>query len=533
MAMPPPTTYPPANAPQAQTAAPQGWTVVQQGQQGATSLEQLHAATQLHQQQFFSESRKKNRLNGSTPAGTAQNTRAGTPPPNAVQGAASSQQQVGSSLFQPFLSDETVARQLTLGALGADINSEKDLKRVEDTKVATVGDVFRIMRGYHVQVVRPEMVHITNQIEQAFVHLDSRVTYVADNLAWLQADNGKEQRQRASLMVTLQGFPENMSPTHRQYPIRWMLCQVNSLTVHVSMLGLPFSVNDNSIFQVLASEPVTIKIGKTPQGDDKWSSMTMLTFKGFDLRKEFTDTYVGKGNIPLYSDANTAVPGKHLITLFSTPQYQRKLEAPLRVLMRALNNTASYKDHNMVPLWKSLTLMTPRESKDFQEDATACASFCYVHKEGRLTCVIHIVNDVIADLQALTEQTNPDGDYLSVWEAAWNDQIFGPTLQEDMLEDAQKQALMQAATQAKGIRAPKGKGGGKSRHWAQALVHCDSDNPYPVDVEWKPYAANEMIPFNWNEYCMKFKKDDQKVADKIAITLKGKPEARGSDSMET
>ena len=254
------------------------------------------------------------------------------------------------------------------------------------------------------------MVHITNQIEQAFVHLDSRLTYVADNLAWLQADNRKEQRQRASLMVILQGFPETMSPTHRQYPIRWMLCQVNALCQHVSMLGLPFSVNDNSIFQVLASDPVTIKTGKSPQGEEQWSSMTMLTFKGFDLRKEITDTYVGKGNIPLYSDTNTAVPGKHIITLISTPPHQRKLEAPLRLLMRALNSTARFKDHNMVPLWKPLPLMTPTESNDFQADATACASFCYVHKEGRLTCVVHVIDDIISDLRVSSEQTDSNGE---------------------------------------------------------------------------------------------------------------------------
>ena len=181
----------------------------------------------------------------------------------------------------------------------------------------------------------------------------------------------------------------------------------------------------------------------------------------------------------------------------------------------------------MVPLWKSLTLMTPTEYKEFQADATACASFCYVHKEGRLTCVVHVVDDIINDLRASSEQTDSNGEYLSIWESAWNDQIYGPTLQEDMLEDARKQALLHTAQQSQGGRVPKGKGGGKSRHWAQALVHCDSDNPYPVDVEWKPYASADLIPYNWNEYCTKFKKDDEKVSEKNATTFKGNPEARG------
>ena len=169
MAAPPAATYPPANAGPGQGQGQEDWNMVQ-ASGVSQGLSGIQAATQLHQQSFFAEARKRNRLNGSTPAGTAQNTRANTPPPGAGQPAASSagaEPQAAPNLLMPFFSDDAVARQLTLGQLGANMQNETDLKRVEDLPVHAVGDVMRIVRGYHVQVIRPEMVHITNQVEQA------------------------------------------------------------------------------------------------------------------------------------------------------------------------------------------------------------------------------------------------------------------------------------------------------------------------------------------------------------------------------
>ena len=71
--------------------------------------------------------------------------------------------------------------------------------------------------------------------------------------------------------------------------------------------------------------------------------------------------------------------------MYSTPQFQRKLEAPIR----ALNHTALNKDANMVPLWKSLTLMWPCDCKDFQEDAKACGCVEYDEKDGSFICTLH------------------------------------------------------------------------------------------------------------------------------------------------
>ena len=512
-----------------------GWNMVQAGTATATPQQgQLvpipnnfpgglsEAATVLHQTSVFEDRRQKQvRLNGTTP------NPSGAVTPQAGAGAAQGSDDTPPRLLQALRLDDDTATQLTLGGLGANINDPTSLEAVAQAPVQNVGDVLKVMQSFHKFVIQPEMYQLTQQVEQAFTVLDDKVNYVMCNLLWLQADNRKEQRQRSSLMVLLQGFPKEMDPPHRLYTILWMLQQVNEFANYITRMGIPYSVNDESVLNVLATLPVTIKMGKY------WSTMTLLTFKGFDLRLEFTNTYVGKGNTPLYAKADTPVAGKHIQVLFATPQFQRKLEAPIRVLMRALNKLDKYANCSMVPLWKSLTLMFPTEGKELDHTATACCTIVYQQEKGKLVCKIHILNSLCLELSADSEDMNPHkrdevtGDQVpySIWESAWDEQIFGPTLQEDALEDAQKSAFMQTdhtATPGKG----KGKGRGKGKHWSRAVVHMDSDNPFPVPVEFVYHDDDQPIAFNWNEYVAKFRgKEGEKVDEaKVSpITVKGKP----------
>ena len=77
-------------------------------------------------------------------------------------------------------------------------------------------------------------------------------------------------------------------------------------------MGFSQTADGDQILQVLGTEPITLQQGK------EWSSMTMLVFKGFDLRKMASDVYVGKPNTPLYEDKSKAVEGSHIQVLFST-----------------------------------------------------------------------------------------------------------------------------------------------------------------------------------------------------------------------
>ena len=66
--------------------------------------------------------------------------------------------------------------------------------------------------------------------------------------------------------------------------------------------------------------------------------------------------------VPLYQDGSTPVRGHHIRATPSSPQFQRKLEIPLRVLLQALNVQEAGMPSQVVILWKTLTVMAPQES---------------------------------------------------------------------------------------------------------------------------------------------------------------------------
>ena len=499
-------TAAPATGPIATTPVADNWNMVNQvGGFGTVGYSTDVVAA--HQDLFFQENRKKqSRLNGSTP----NLSTAPTPSAAASSGSGSTAQ---ATLLQHVKVADDVAMTVALGELGVDINDPKQIQKGMDNKITTAGEVLKLVNAYHKAVIRPEMVHLTIQLDQVLIKLDNRVNFVQANLNWLATDQRKEQRQRASVTLMFNGFPKDMSPEKRLYMIKWMLSQVPALCAWVNRMGFNHTAVSpgDSIFHVLATEPITLQYGK------KWSSMTMLVFKGFELRKSAADIYVGKGNTPLYTDEKTAVGGQHVQVLYSTPQYQRKLEVPIRVLMKALNNIAQYEDCNMVPLWKSLTLMFPTDNKELDENARACAHVEYKDEQGELTCILHIAKEVHGFLlQEHPTTLHEDGSKCDQWEAAWYAQLWGTTLDEDKLESSAKQS-MQAGVAPPGISA---KGKGKGKHWAQALVHADESNPFPIKLTWK---AHDHVPFNWNEYCMKFRRDDMKVDEDKATTNQGKP----------
>ncbi len=198
-------------------------------------------------------------------------------------------------------------------------------------------------------------------------------------------------------------------------------------------------------------------------------------------------------------------------------------------MMRALNATSLYKDLQMIPLWKTLTLMKPAQTKDFDPDAIAGCSITYEDKDHtEMTCTIHILGELIRAIAEEGDETDADGAAISHWTAAWNMQMYGVTMVEDQLESEAKNQMSVDSTHhtaPPGLTGSKGKGKGKSKskHWAAALVHVDYANPFPIKVNWKIYLDDDYIPYNWNDYCQKMNQPDQKVDDKHAITTKGKP----------
>ena len=118
--------------------------------------------------------------------------------------------------------------------------------------------------------------------------------------------------------------------------------------------------------------------------------MTLLTFRAYDLRSSFLEIYGGMGS-PVYTDESTPVKGHHIKVAPCSPQWQRKLESPLRVLLSCVN---SHPDHNaqirLTILWKTLTLMEPVDGDEFKA-VKAWARLFYFEENGEFQGRLEVV----------------------------------------------------------------------------------------------------------------------------------------------
>ena len=123
-------------------------------------------------------------------------------------------------------------------------------------------------------------------------------------------------------------------------------------------------------------DPVTV-----PQAGGH-SEMSMITFKSWDVRSSFLRRFGGQSGTPLYHTVEQPVAGRHVKVSPCAPQWQRKLEAPLRVVLSAVNAHEDWQGMTLTILWKSLTVMKPSQERDFIPDHTAWARLFYEEKEG-------------------------------------------------------------------------------------------------------------------------------------------------------
>ena len=148
----------------------------------------------------------------------------------------------------------------------------------------------------------------------------------------MASENRALQKQSAALMVILTGWDTSMSPSERLFMVNWMLEQITHVQAFLQQRGWANFDGEYKYLNVLSADPST-----PPAGAQKWSSVTLLSFKSWDLRKAFMEAYGGTQGTPLYKDARTPVPRHHIRATPSSPQFQRKLEIPIRVLLQALN----------------------------------------------------------------------------------------------------------------------------------------------------------------------------------------------------
>ena len=267
---------------------------------------------------------------------------------------------------QPVTLDDHTAFQATASVAGVNINDPSQVEAYAQQQVKTVQDVFNVVRSYHTAVIRPEMRGMIKQLEYSIRNVEDSVFNCQRELQFMVTENRSTQKHASGLMLVTTGWPNELGPEKRVYMLGWMLSNTPEVVKHLQNMGLLANPCDHTAlkpqfwFNILAQDPVTV-----PQGAGRFSGMTLLTFKAWEMRSAFLKQYGGQSGTPLYIDEATPQPNRHARVSPCTPQWQRKLEMPLRVLIQALNNHPETTGKRLVILWKTLTIMAPTENRDF------------------------------------------------------------------------------------------------------------------------------------------------------------------------
>ena len=191
------------------------------------------------------------------------------------------------------------------------------------------------------------------------------------------------------------------------------------------------------------------------------------------------------------------------------------MELPLRVILAAINLLPDTEPKQVVILWKTLTIMAPQQSRQFDEQIVAAARLHYHTADGKLQGILEVTQATFDILQA----TPPDeamSDEASVWQHCWNKIAFGPQHYLDVAEsELFKQAATEASHSASGIKYGK-----PSRHWTAPVVYSAGHNPFPIELQIRKV---DRVAFVWDEYCDKIRQLDAKVGDYKQATYQGPP----------
>ena len=90
----------------------------------------------------------------------------------------------------------------------------------------------------------------------------------------------------------------------------------------------------------------------------KWSPVTILRFKDFDVRQIFLDHF--RNHSPRYYNTKSRIRFTP-----SSPLYQRKKECLIRAVMNAITKHPEFEHYDLTPLWHCLVLMKPQQKREY------------------------------------------------------------------------------------------------------------------------------------------------------------------------
>jgi hypothetical protein len=166
--------------------------------------------------------------------------------------------------------------------------------------------------------------------------------------------------------------------------------------------------NDKNLIHLLQVPPFTMR-----RAGGHLADITILTWATPWLRNLFNDTW--QSTTPLFYYANGTRSDRMIRTTSGTPDWQRRLEIPIRGHHRMLNAWAETKGMHFTTLWNDQTIMEPQSVKTYDPAHQAAFKITFPFTpSGTMRCEIHFHQDYHKMYSALDEVTNEP-----LWTLAW------------------------------------------------------------------------------------------------------------------
>jgi len=173
--------------------------------------------------------------------------------------------------------------------------------------------------------------------------------------------------------------------------------------------------------QALVVTPVTVFFA------GKWSPVTILTWRSFQLRQAWQKMWRERGPDFKYYNKNYPIRMTPASPLFS-----RKKECIIRAIMGAVAKHPDLVGHEIVPLWHSLVVMEPQHTRSFDELAEAwCRVWFEQDNSGRIICKVEMTIECREVMMTIDPKTGN-----SLFHIAFHEQIFGRQVEFDDAERA-------------------------------------------------------------------------------------------------
>jgi hypothetical protein len=191
---------------------------------------------------------------------------------------------------------------MIMADLDLDSQNPKTIREFLNKPVATVEDVLKLISSFDRSNTCRQFKVMAVKITEAFSTMQLVQTRLSSELKWLGGDARQMQVETSRVQALVRGYKSYIPAEDRTIHIFETLCKIPAVKEDVCWrmrLKHDAELRPEDLYCILAGDPVTVQYG-----EEKWSTVTVITFTDFGLRKKVCD-YFSTMSVPYLHTTST------------------------------------------------------------------------------------------------------------------------------------------------------------------------------------------------------------------------------------